>query len=365
MLDLPFMDRMPRLERVRAAMAEADLGALLVTDLANIRYLTGFTGSAAKVVLTDDQLFFVTDGRYGVQSVGQLGEARLDATFTVGNLTEQMEALTKLVAGHRLGFEAGTVTVAQANQFAAAFEPELTATTGLVELVRRCKDTGEVARIKAASRIAADALHDVLDRLEPTMTELDIAIEIESFMRRAGASGPSFDTIVASGQRAALPHARPERVEIGDQPVVIDWGAIVDGYCSDTTRTVAVGTVEAEVVDTWHAVLASQQAGLGRVEAGAPLADVDLACRESLATVGLDGYFTTGTGHGVGLQIHEDPFIGRTSTGNIELGDIITVEPGVYIPGRFGIRIEDFYYVTANGPERLSPARLSPLLVPR
>jgi Xaa-Pro aminopeptidase len=364
MLDLPFMDRGARLGRVRVAMAEAGLTALLVTNLANIRYLTGFTGSAAKLLVTGDELFFVTDGRYGVQSTEQLREAQLDASFTIGNVTEQMQALTRLVAGRRLGYEAATVTVAQASQFAAAFESELVITTGLIERVRRHKDAGEVARIKAASQIAADALHDVLDRLRPTMTELDIAIEMESFMRRAGASGPSFDTIVAAGPRAALPHARPERVEIGDQPVVIDWGAIVDGYCSDTTRTVAVGAVDAEVVDAWHAVLASQQAGLAKVEVGAPLAGVDLACRESLAAVDLDGYFTTGTGHGVGLQIHEDPFIGRTSTGNIELGDIITVEPGVYIPGRFGIRIEDFYYVTANGPERLSPARLSPL-VPR
>ena len=359
---LPPLDRFARLTRLRSDLAETGFDALIVTDLANIRYLTGFTGSAAIVVVGRDDVVFITDGRYRFMATDQLAEAGVDATMVVEQPAEQMAALARRCAGARVGFEANHVTVSRRASIESAIGCALTPTSGLVERLRRRKDAGEVARMRVAASIAATVFADVVSAATPATTELQIAVAMESRMRLAGAEGPAFDTIVAAGPNGANAHAVPSARAVGAMPVVVDFGATVDGYRSDTTRTIATEPVGAEVAEAWAAVYAAQQAGVELLTVGRPTHEIDHACRRVLAQAGLDEYFTTGTGHGVGLVIHEDPFIRRVEgPETLEVGDVVTVEPGVYLRGKFGIRIEDFYVITPTGADRLSPAELTPL----
>ena len=360
---LPPLDRIARLDRLRAAFADAGIDALLVTDLANIRYLTGFTGSAATVVVGHDDVMFLTDGRYRYMATDQLAEAEVTANLVVDQPAGQMEALSRRCHGTRVGCEAADMTVARRHALETSIGMTLVPTTGLIERLRRRKDDGEIARIRQAAAIAAKVLAQVITTITPATTELEIAVGMEAQMRLAGAEGPAFDTIVAAGPNGANAHAIPGRVAIGGRPVVVDFGATIDGYRSDTTRTIATGPVGAEVAEAWAAVYASQQAGVALLTSGRPTHEIDHACRRALAAADLDKYFTTGTGHGVGLVIHEDPFIRRLEgPDTLEVGDVVTVEPGVYLRGKFGIRIEDFYVVTSTGADRLSPAELTPLV---
>lgn len=363
MIPLPPLDRIGRLQRLRATFDQAGIKALVVTDLANIRYLTGFTGSAAIVIVGgDDDVMFITDGRYRFMATDQMAAAGVVGDLVVDQPAGQMAALAKRCAGERVGFEAGHVTVARRTALEQA-TGLMVPTSGLVEGLRRRKDAGEVARIRQAAAIAAQVFTEVTGAITSTTTELEIAVAMEAQMRLAGAEGPAFDTIVAAGPNGANAHAEPASVAVGTMPVVVDFGATVDGYRSDTTRTIATGAVGAEIAEAWAAVHAAQQAGVALLTAGRPTHEIDHACRRVLAEAGLEEHFSTGTGHGVGLVIHEDPFIRRVEgPETIQVGDVVTVEPGVYLRGRFGIRIEDFYSVTATGVERLSPAPLAPLV---
>ncbi len=360
---LPRLDRRARLARLRNLFDGAGIDALIVTDLANIRYLTGFTGSAAMVVVGRDDVVFVTDGRYRFMATDQMAEADVEAEIEVDQPSGQMEVLARRCKQVRAGIEAANVTVARMAAFASALGATPTATTGLVERLRRTKDAGEVARIRLAASIASGAFTEVTGMMTAATTELAIAVAMEGQMRLAGAEGPAFDTIVAAGANGANAHARPAAVAVGTQPVVVDFGATVDGYRSDTTRTIASGPVGPEIAEAWAAVHMAQQSGVALLAPGRLTHEIDRACRSVLDAAGLAQHFTTGTGHGVGLLIHEDPFIRRIeSSETIEVGDVVTVEPGVYLRGRFGIRIEDFYLITPTGPERLSPAPMAALV---
>ena len=351
----PSMDVAARVDRLRGLLAGAGCDALLLTHLVNVRYLTGFTGSAAIVLLTDDGLLFVTDGRYGDQAVEQLTAAGVDFHLHVG-LTggAQRDYLQTAAAGiPRLGLEADDVTWAQQRRFATEWFPEadLIPTEGLVENLRRTKDAGEVARMAEAARIADDALAKVRPRLAEGPTEREIALDLDFEMRRLGAAGSSFETIVASGPNGAKPHHRPSdrRIAPGEL-IVIDFGAIVDGYCSDMTRTLCVGepatATAARMVDV---VAESQQAGVDAVRAGVEAKAVDEACRAIIAEAGWADAFLHSTGHGVGLDIHEMPRVSSLSTDTLGAGWVVTVEPGVYLPEFGGVRIEDTVVVTEEG----------------
>jgi Xaa-Pro aminopeptidase len=344
-----------RLPRLREAMAAGELPALLVTNLVNIRYLTGFTGSAAMLLVLPDSAVFFTDGRYRDQSAQQLRDAGVEARIEVGlSAGAQFEALSASAAGiDRLGLEAHAVTWAQQRSFASERFPhaELIPTEDLVERLRLVKDEGEIARIAEAARIADDALGKVKPMLLDGATEQDVAIALDFEMRRGGASGPSFDTIVASGPNGAKPHHRPgdRRIREGDL-VVIDFGAIIDGYCSDMTRTVSVGEPTSETARRMvEVVTESQAAGVAAVIAGTTAKDVDEACRRVIADAGWADAFLHGTGHGVGLEIHEAPRVSFTSADTLTAGQVVTVEPGVYLPEHGGVRIEDTVVVTADG----------------
>jgi Xaa-Pro aminopeptidase len=357
-LDLPPMNVAARASNVRDDFQAAEIDALLVTHLPNIRYLTGFTGSAALLLVTPDRLVFATDGRYRTQAGEQLARAGVEATIEIGTTqAAQRDAIAAaLEPKARLGLEAHAITWAQQRELATSLDGhELVATTGLVEQLRRVKEPAEVARIRTACAIADDAFGHLLPRLAAGITERDFALELEVEMRRRGASGNSFDPIIASGPNAAMPHARPtdRRVEPGEL-VVIDFGCVVDGYCSDMTRTVSVGDPGPDARRLWDVVRDSQWAGRAAVRAGTDCATVDRACREVIEAAGWGDAFVHGTGHGVGLEIHEAPRVAASARDTLEVGSVVTVEPGVYLPGVGGVRIEDTVVVTADGADPLT-----------
>lgn len=345
-----------RLDRLRAALQPAEVEALLVTKLENVAYLTGFTGSAAMLLVTEQAALFTTDGRYRDQSAGQLGEAGVECEIVVGRVPEQLRALESAAHGlGRLGLEAEACSWGLMRRLADAFRPELVPTSGVVERLRAVKDAGEIARLERACEIADVALAQVKRRLADKITESEFAAELDFEMRRRGAAEASFETIVASGPNGALPHARPtDRLIAEGELVVVDFGATFSGYHSDMTRTLCVGQPGEDEARVVEAVLASQRAGILALRAGASGAEVDAACRELLTEAGLGEHFTHSTGHGVGLEIHEAPSVALSSTDTLLEGAVVTVEPGVYLPGRFGVRIEDTLVVTATGSRPLT-----------
>ncbi len=349
------MDVGGRIPRLRAAFDDAGCDALLVTRMVNIRYLTGFTGSSALLLVRPDDLVFVTDGRYRDQSALELGAAGVDARIRIGRTAgSQKEYLQEEVAGvARLGLEASSVSWAAQRRYDDEWFPdaELVATEGLVEELRKVKDAGEVERMAAAARIADEALARVRHRLAEGPTEEEFALELDFEMRRGGAAGPSFETIVAAGPNGAKPHHRPSgrRIERGEL-VVVDFGALVDGYCSDMTRTLCVGEPASATARRMVDVVAeSQRAGVDAVRAGAEGKAVDEVCREIIAEAGWADAFLHSTGHGVGLDIHEAPTVSTSSTDTLVAGHVVTVEPGVYLPEHGGVRIEDTMVVTDEG----------------
>ncbi|HTW10045.1 MAG TPA: Xaa-Pro peptidase family protein [Acidimicrobiales bacterium] len=360
----PPMDIAGRLCRAREAAAAAGCDAVVISHLANVRYLTGFRGSAAKFVLgTDSDLgVLVTDGRYATQAPAELARAGAEARVEALAADEQLELLGGLTSGlPRVGFEAEHVAWGERRRWGRGWARghRLVPTTGLVEGLRSCKDAGEVARVAAAARLADQAYRAVLALLAERPEEAEVALALDSEMRRRGADGPAFATIVASGPNAAEPHHTPgsRRVRRGEL-VVLDFGARVEGYCSDMTRTVRAGGEEGELAGELRAaagaVLASQDAGLAAVRDGAGGAEVDRACREVIEAAGLGEYFVHGTGHGVGLDIHEAPSLAKRSRDILSRGQVVTVEPGVYVPGLGGVRTEDTVVVTDAGCEVLT-----------
>jgi Xaa-Pro aminopeptidase len=358
---LPPLQVAPRLGRLRQGLADAGCDAVVVTTRANVRYLSGFTGSAGILFVGPEDALLVTDGRYQTQAAEQLAAAGVGVDVEIGNQKAQSLALAR--AGRafgRVGLEADDVSWAQQRDFASEVFPkaELVPTTGLVEALRRVKDEGELARMRAAAAVADAALAEIRPLLAEGPTEAEVALALDHAMRRLGASGPSFETIVAAGPNGAKPHARPGSRPIGKgELVVVDFGAVVDGYCSDCTRTFCVGapgTKElARVVDV---VAASQRAGVAAVSAGVDAGSVDQACRDLIADAGWAQAFVHGTGHGVGLDIHEWPRVGPGSAETLLEGSVVTVEPGVYLPGVGGARIEDTVVVERGGCRALTEA---------
>jgi Xaa-Pro aminopeptidase len=362
-LDTPLVpvDVAPRLGRLRATFADAKLDALLVTKLANIRYLTGFTGSAALLLVQPEGALFVTDGRYAQRSEEELGAAGVSGVKIHIGLTAagQRASLAAAVpVSTRLGLEAHDVTWAAQQEYAGTFEGvTLVPADPLVEQLRRVKDAGEIDRIRRACAIADDAFQSLLPRLGQGITEREFALALEFAMRERGASGNSFDPIIASGPNGSKPHAVPSDRVIGrGELVVCDFGCIVDGYCSDMTRTVSVGDPGPDARHLYEVVLASQQAGRARVAIGVECAAVDRASRDVIVEAGWGDAFSHGTGHGVGLEIHEAPRVASTASDTLRAGDVVTVEPGVYLPGVGGVRIEDTVVVGADGADPLTHA---------
>jgi Xaa-Pro aminopeptidase len=345
-----------RADDIRARLADHPADALAITNLTNVRWLTGFTGSNASVALLPDRLVLVTDGRYRERAADELAAAGVDGEVVTGfTQAEQHDALVQQFAGvAHVGAEAGSLT--HARWSALANDLPLVAADGLVEDGRRSKDAGEVGRIAAACRCADSALAEVAPLLGDGMTEADVRMELEYRMRRHGADGPSYDTIVASGpNHAARPHHEAGRRTIveGDT-VVIDVGALVDGYHSDMTRSYVIGDPTQRQTEIYDLLLGIQLAGIDAVRAGVAARDVDATCRDLIAEAGYADWFLHSVGHGVGLLIHEDPFESPASTSELRVGDVVTVEPGLYRVGFGGFRIEDLVEVTETGCRTLT-----------
>jgi Xaa-Pro aminopeptidase len=365
---LPAMDVAARAGRLREQLfGPGTCDALLVTNLVNIRWLTGFTGSAGKLLVRGDDLLLVVDGRYGEQAGEQLAAAGVEAEVRVGlTIPGQYEILGTAATSLRLGFEADHVTVAEHDAMRETWFPfvgELVATTGEFADLRLTKDDGEIARIEAAAAIATAALDRLRGRLLDAPTEAEFGLALDTEMRRLGASGPSFETIVASGPNSAKPHHRPSSRRLADGDLVIlDFGAKVDGYCSDMTRTFCLGPLSPDQQRLYDVVAAAQAAGVVAVKAGASCRSVDAACRDLIAEAGWRDAFSHGTGHGVGLDIHEDPRVSFAAPEGATLvaRSVVTVEPGVYLPGVGGVRIEDSLVVTDDGSRILTHAPKDP-----
>ena len=348
---MPPLEIAGRCTRVRQRFDQAD--ALLVSDLSNIRWLTGFTGSNGWALLTPDEVIVITDGRYGEQATAQLATAGVTGRVLVGLSSGAMLDLlaTEVASLDTLGFEAAHVSYEQFQRFQATLPATLVPVGGVVEAERRRKDAGEIARMAEACRIADAALAEVVSIGLEGRTEADVRNQLEVKMRELGASGPSYETIVATGPvNAARPHHRPTdtMIEAG-HTVIIDVGALYDGYHSDMTRTFFVGEPSSLQQELYDVVLTAQRAGVAAVEAGMSTSQLDAVCRDSILEAGYGEWFSHGTGHGVGLLIHEDPFINSTGDLKLQVGDVVTVEPGVYRDGFGGIRVEDLVVVTDNG----------------
>jgi Xaa-Pro aminopeptidase len=359
-----------RLERLRGLLGTAGedgdaIGGLLVTTPANVRWLSGFTGSAGILLVTGDDAVLATDGRYRTQAAEQLAAAGADTEvgICIGGAQVQRDEVVGRAGGMgSLGLEADHITWAAQRAWDGLLDgPRLVPTRGVVEGLRRVKDAGEVARMERAAAIADDALAEVLPLLSAAgvageLTESRFAAALDHAMRLRGAEESAFETIVASGENSAKPHARPgdRAIRAGD-PVVVDFGAVFDGYRSDMTRTFCIGGAPTgELASVFEVVAESQRTGVRSVVPGATAGSVDQACREVIAASGWGERFEHGTGHGVGLDIHEEPSVGPGSTAILVPGTVVTVEPGVYLPGTGGVRIEDTLVVTEDASRSLT-----------
>ncbi|HZV75719.1 MAG TPA: Xaa-Pro peptidase family protein [Conexibacter sp.] len=344
-----------RADRLVALLDEREVDALLVTNLVNVRYLTGYTGSnGVALVGVRDLRCFVTDFRYVAQAEQQVhGFER-----RVGEQDLLDEAVAALPSGDvRLGIEDQHMSVRMFDRLREALPSsvELVPAGGGVEQLRTVKDAAEVAAIRAAAELSDAALERTLEDGLAGRSERAVALALEQEMRRLGAERPSFDTIVAHGAHGALPHAVPRDREI--EPgclVTIDWGAQLDGYCSDCTRTFAVNEPGERARAVYELVQRAQQAGLDAVRPGVSGRDADAAARTVIDDGGHGDHFGHGLGHGVGLEIHEAPRLSKASDATLAAGHVVTVEPGVYLPGELGVRIEDLVVVTEHGHERLN-----------
>ncbi|MDQ1360851.1 MAG: Xaa-Pro aminopeptidase [Acidimicrobiaceae bacterium] len=362
---LPPLDVSGRLDRLRETLPEAGAEGLLVTTAANIRWLTGFTGSAGLLLVTSDRAVLTSDGRYRTQSEEQVAEAGAAEAVDIVIGGSQAQRDTLVAAWGEvsdLGLEANDVTWSGQQSWDEAFGSgvSLVPTRGLVEALRQVKDDGEVARMERAAAIADDALASVVPLLaraeSDSVTEAVVAAALDHAMRARGAEDSAFETIVASGPNSAKPHARPSNrlIRAGD-PVVIDFGAIYDGYRSDMTRTFCIGgEPTGELGRIFSVVAESQRVGVAAVGPGVVTGDVDRVCREVIADAGWADRFEHGTGHGVGLDIHEAPSVGPGATAILAPGVVATVEPGVYLAGVGGVRIEDTLVVVEDGRRPLT-----------
>jgi Xaa-Pro aminopeptidase len=340
-----------RIDRVVSGIRERGLDRLLVTDLTNVRYLTGFTGSNGLCVVGPDLRVFVTDFRYTEQAEDEVGG------FEKVRGKQDLLADAAVYLRGRVGFDDAHLTVRSHERLQGLITAgcELVPAGGIIEELRGIKEPCELDSIRQAQRLADSVYRHVCEQGLVGRTERQVAFELEAHARRLGASGASFAPIVASGPHAALPHASPR-----DEPiqrgvlVIIDFGCVVDGYCSDCTRTLATGPLDEKAASVYEAVLDAQTEALSQVRGGMGKRELDATARQVLSGYGFDSYFGHGLGHGVGLEVHEAPRLAFTSEGQLSAGNVVTVEPGVYVPGELGVRIEDLVAVTETSCEILS-----------
>src|SRR5712664_2262316 len=344
-----------RRSRLISKLSETKIDALLITSPANWYYLTGFSGESGALIVSRKGASLITDGRFTVQGRAEVSGIRI--LQQKGSLFEFVGQFLKDSKCRRVGFDPTQVTVGQLQSLrkAAGAGVRWIPALGKVDELRMSKDAAELAQMRRAAILAGEVVQHAISLLKPGIREFEVGAEIEYQMRNKGASGPAFETIVAFGERAALPHARPTAKRLRkNELVVLDLGAILGHYCSDITRTVFVGRAPKRIRRWYRAVQEAQSAAVEAAKAGASCGDVDAAARGILANYRLDRYFVHSTGHGLGLEVHEDPRVARGQKHTLVPGNVITIEPGVYVPGVGGIRIEDDVAVHAERTEVLT-----------
>src|SRR5947209_8475094 len=360
LLNFPAMNFLARQQKLREHLSTTRFDALLISHLPNIRYLCGFTGSAGFLLVEESGSVFFSDVRYDRQAHDEVKAAKvvIARKSVLQALSEWMQARRKRAREWTIGIESEHFTIAEKKRFTKLLPTGMTLkdAPSIVERFRMIKDADELNRIRTAVKLGATLFDRAVEVIRPGMRETEVAGEMELAARRGGAEAMSFPTIIASGVRSALPHGRAS-----DQPirrggfVVCDFGVILSGYCSDQTRTVWVGPVPEDARQAYEAVREAQQAAIDAVRPGIPAGEIDAAARKVLRKAGLGRYFTHSTGHGVGLEIHETPRVAAGQREILQPGMVITIEPGVYFPGKWGVRIEDMVAVTASGCEVMTP----------
>lgn len=342
-----------KLAKLRTVLEEKGIDALLITNEYNRRYMTGFTGTAGVAIVSKNDAVFITDFRYTEQAASQIKDFRI--VKHEKTLIEEVATQVAQMGIQTLGFEKEDLTYSSFEMYKQAVKADLVPEAGLVEKIRLIKTVEEISIIKAACRIADEAYEHIVTYIKPGMTELEVSNELEFFMRKRGATSSSFDTIVASGVRSALPHgvASDKVIEVGDF-VTLDFGAVYNGYISDTTRTVAVGEPSEKLKEIYQVVLDSQLLALEKVKPGMTGKEADAIARDYIASKGYGEAFGHSLGHGIGLEVHEGPGLSFRSDIVLEPGMVITIEPGIYLPNIGGVRIEDDALVTENGLEKLT-----------
>ena len=343
-----------RLAKLRETLSEQGLDAVLIGQPQNRRYLSGFTGSAGWLLITSQRAMLATDFRYHEQVQRQAPDFELAKIKT--QFSKALPGFLDELGVRRLGFESQHLTVDELRTLSEATKGvEWIALKDTVEALRAVKDSTEIQALRRSAALNDAAFAYLMEIIQPGMTEIEIAWQIESYLRTHGASKVAFDIIVASGPNGALPHARPsERQVQSGEPVVIDMGCILDGYCSDMTRTICLGEPPPTYLDVWNLVLQAQEAALDGIRAGLTSREADALARDPIQAAGYGEQFGHGLGHGVGLAVHEKPRASVLAEDTIEANMSLTVEPGIYLPGEFGVRIEDLVIVEEEGIQNLT-----------
>lgn len=333
-----------RIDKVRKLLNEQDIDSIVVSNIKNVRYISGFTGDEGMAVITDKSAYLIVDGRFTEQAKN---ESKIKVVDYAGNFVKTIGEILRNDSAKKCAFEGNTITYSEAEHMKDTIKfVEWFALKDVFERVRMVKDIDEIKTIQKSLKIALDTFEYVKPQIVPGATEIDIANEIEYRMKKMGASGPSFGTIVASGKRSSLPHglASNKVIENGDA-VVIDMGAVYDGYCSDITRTVFIGGMSKEQERVYDLVKKAQKFAIDAIEAGVSCKDVNEVAVNEFRKNAMEKYFVHSLGHGVGLDVHERPFVAGRSSDVFKPGMVVTVEPGLYLPNQFGVRIEDMVMV--------------------
>jgi Xaa-Pro aminopeptidase/Xaa-Pro dipeptidase len=344
-----------RIERLRQSMTSANMDAVLLVGDPNRNYLSGFTGDESYSLITQKKLFFITDSRFTQQAKQQVKDYEV---LEYGGSGPFVSFISDLVCDNnikRLGFEENVVTYRNYSLYKSGLNCELVPMNGMIENIRMIKDEHELSFVKSAAEIADNAFQHMLDYIKSGMTEREIGLELEFYMKKLGASDLSFPSIVASGQRSSLPHGQAtDKVLKKGEFLTLDFGCVYNEYCSDMTRTVVIGKPSDKMVEVYNTVLSAQKKAIGAYKPGALASDVDSIARDYITKKGYGKYFGHSLGHGVGREIHESPAISHKNNTRLEENMVVTDEPGIYIPGFGGVRIEDLLVVSKNGGEVLS-----------
>lgn len=345
-----------KLTKLRQALAQQQLDGILITNDYNRRYMTNFTGTTGVAIVTEQDAVFITDFRYTEQAMAQVKDFRIVQHTTT--LIEEIAEQVKSMGIQTLGFEKDSVSYGMYELYNRVIDAQFVPVSNVIEKIRLIKTEQEINIIKVACEIADNAFTHILSFIEPGKTELEVSNELEFFMRKQGATSSSFDTIVASGVRSALPHgvATNKVIEKGDF-VTLDFGALYNGYISDITRTIAVGKPSDQLVDMYNAVLEAQLLAVSSVGPNMTCVAADAVARQYLASKGYGEAFGHSLGHGIGLEVHEGPTLSSRSETRLEPNMVVTIEPGVYIPGVGGVRIEDDVVITQTGNEKLTHSK--------